>query len=172
MSIDLILLSFVPAILVIATSYLILHGVLKADTKRRDAELLLSSKRISLPIRLQAYERLILFLERISPDSMIIRLSVHGKSNADLHLSMLQNIRMEYEHNLSQQLYVSSEVWEKIRSSKEQVILFLNDAAKQVSPSEPAIGLSKAIFDRIIADGESPVMQTINDLKTEAFKIL
>ena len=172
MTVDLILISFIPAILVLLASYLALSRILKADEKRRDHELLLSSKRITLPMRLQAYERLILLLERISPDSMLMRLRVHAQTNADLHLAMLQNIRQEYEHNLSQQLYVSRDIWEKIKAAKEQIILFLNEAAKQTSPEEAAIGLSKIIFDKLIAEGESPVLQTINELKEEARKII
>lgn len=172
MTIDYILIAFVPAILVSATCYLVLNRTLKADEKRRDTELILASKRITLPMRLQAYERLILFLERISPDTMLLRLKGQAHSNADLHLAMLQNIRSEYEHNLSQQLYVSGDVWEKVKAVKEYVTVFLNDAAKEVSPDDASIGLSKAIFDKLMAEGESPVSQTVNDLKNEAGKII
>ena len=172
MTIDYLIMAFVPAILVLATCYLVLNRNLKADEKRRDTELLLASKRITLPMRLQAYERLILFLERISPDSMLLRLKGQAHTNADLHLAMLQNIRSEYEHNISQQLYVSQDVWEKIKAAKEYVKVFLNEAAKEVSPGEASINLSKIIFDKLIAEGESPVLQTINELKHEAQKII
>jgi hypothetical protein len=172
MTIDYVLVSFIPAMLVLLACYLVLNRSLKADEKRRDSELLLTSKRITLPMRLQAYERLILFLERISPDSMLLRLTGQAQTNSDLHLAMLQNIRSEYEHNLSQQLYVSHEVWEKVKSAKEYVVVFLNEAAKETKPDETSFNLSKMIFDKLITEGESPVQQTLIELKSEAQKII
>jgi hypothetical protein len=123
-------------------------------------------------MRLQAYERLILFLERISPDTLLLRLKNQGRTNYDLHLAILQQIRSEYEHNISQQLYVSDELWSRVKETKEKVTLFINDIAKAADPNKDSIHLAKLIMDKLIEDGESPVAETIREIKAEARKIM
>lgn len=167
----LILAASIPAILVLCAAYLVLSRTLKTEEKRRDTEVLLASKRLTIPIRLQAYERLILFMERIALDSMVLRLKDQMQTNADLQLSILQNIRSEYEHNLSQQLYVSMEVWDKIKEAKEGVVTFVNDAAKEVNPQEASIGLAKQLFDKLVDQGELPTAAVLRELKGEARRL-
>jgi hypothetical protein len=123
-------------------------------------------------MRLQAYERLILFLERISPDVLVLRLKGQCRTNADLHLAILQQIRSEYEHNISQQLYVSDEIWACVKRTKEQIGLLIGDMAKNVNSDGDSIQLAKAIMDKLVEDGESPVSATIKSIKAEARKIL
>jgi hypothetical protein len=135
-------------------------------------ELLKSSKAITVPMRLQAYERLILFLERISPDNLLLRLKNQTRTNYDLHLAILQQIRSEYEHNISQQLYVSDAIWSRVKKTKEQVTLYINDIAKDTNPNADSIGLAKLILDKLMEDGESPVSETIREIKAEARKLI
>lgn len=167
----LVLAGSIPAILVLIAVYLVLTRTLKTEEKRQETELLLTSRRLTVPMRLQAYERLILFMERIALDSMVLRLKDQVQTNADLHLSILQNIRSEYEHNLSQQLYVSSEVWEKVKEAKDGVATFVNDAAKGVNPQEASIQLAKQLFDRLVDQGELPTASVMRELKEEARRI-
>jgi hypothetical protein len=158
--------------LLLASMYLILNRILLSDERRRNIELLKSSKAITVPMRLQAYERLILFLERISPDALLLRLKNQAQTNCDLHLAILQQIRSEYEHNISQQLYVSDAIWARVKATKEQVILYINDIAKSADPNADSIGLAKLIIDKLIEDGESPVSETIKEIKAEARKLI
>jgi hypothetical protein len=159
--------------LLLATSlYLVLNRVLTSDERRRNIELLKSTKSITIPMRLQAYERLILFLERISPDTLILRLKSQCRTNSDLHLAILQQIRSEYEHNLSQQLYVSDEIWSYLKETKEQIVIMVNDMAKHTNSDADSIHLAKLVMDKLIEDGESPVSATIRTIKAEARKIL
>jgi hypothetical protein len=151
---------------------MILNRVLTSDEKRRNIELLKSSKTITVPVRLQAYERLILFLERISPDVLLLRLKSQARTNSDLHLAILQQIRSEYEHNISQQLYVSDEIWLYVKETKEQIVMLINDLAKRTDPDADSINLAKLILDKLVEDGGSPVSATIKKLKFEARKIL
>ena len=72
------------------------------------------------PIRLQAYERMALYLERISPDSLVLRCYQPGMSTQLLQGVMTKTIRDEWEHNLSQQVYISSEAWNRIRQAKDE----------------------------------------------------
>jgi hypothetical protein len=157
--------------LLLASMYLILNRILLSDERRRNVELLKASKVITVPMRLQAYERLILFLERISPDTLLLRLKHQCRTNYDLHLAILQQIRSEYEHNISQQLYVSDAVWSRVRETKEKVTMYINDVAKGADPKADAIGLTKLIIDKLMENGESPVSETIREIKAEARKL-
>jgi hypothetical protein len=123
-------------------------------------------------MRLQAYERLILFLERISPDALLLKVKSRANTNADLHLAILQQIRSEYEHNISQQLYVGDETWTSVKEAKEQIVLLINDISKRVDSDGSSIQLAKLILDKLMEDGESPVSPAIRKLKAEAKKIL
>ncbi|MDR1897886.1 MAG: hypothetical protein LBR10_13960 [Prevotellaceae bacterium] len=169
---DYIILIIAFGSLLLVSIYVILNRILLSDERRRNVELLKSSKSITVPIRIHAYERLILFLERISPDSLLLKLKNQAQTNSDLHLAMLQQIRLEYEHNLSQQLYVSIKIWESVKATKENIILSINDLAKHTDPNASSIDLANKILDKLISDGESPVSETIKEIKTEAQKLM
>ena len=100
-----------PSIFVFLAGYLAIERLLREETKRRKAELTQNNQKITIPVRLQAYERLVLYLERISPESLLIRVNQPNLTNKKLQAKLLQNIRAEWEHNLSQQLYVSNNAW-------------------------------------------------------------
>jgi hypothetical protein len=123
-------------------------------------------------MRLQAYERLILFLERISPDTLLLRLKSQCRTNSDLHLAILQQIRSEYEHNISQQLYVSDEIWSCVKETKEQIVVLVNEIANRTRSDGDSMILTKLIMDKLVENGESPVSATIRKIKAEARKIL
>jgi hypothetical protein len=163
-----IILSISSSILVFAAVFFVINRIFRNEEKKRNIELLSDTKRITIPMRLQAYERLILFLERISPDAMLIRVKNNAKTNADLHLSLLKNIRSEFEHNLSQQLYVGSQTWEAIKQTKETIIALINDTAQTLNPNDASLGLTKAIFDNMVELGEAPAYFAIEMLKKEA----
>ncbi|MBQ0114153.1 MAG: hypothetical protein KBT03_13570 [Bacteroidales bacterium] len=84
------------------------------------------TRKVVTPVQLQAYERLVLFLERMKPDNLVLRCYQPGMETRLLRDVMIQNIRDEYEHNLSQQLYISSQAWVYIKNAKEDIINNLN----------------------------------------------
>ena len=98
------------------------------------------------PIRLQAYERVALFLERISPNSLVLRCYQPGM---DLHLLqgvMTKNIRDEWEHNLSQQVYVSEELWAHVREAKDEMVNLINSSAVSLADTDDPTRLAATIF--------------------------
>ena len=113
---------------------------LKAALKQKDKELI-------TPVRLQAYERAVLLLERISPQSLIFRVQRPGQNVLQLQTTLLQTIRDEFEHNLSQQLYISKEAWAMVKTAKEEMVKMINTAAAKVQPEQPGTELSKAVFN-------------------------
>jgi hypothetical protein len=76
----------------------------------------------SLPMRLQAYERLALLLERISPAKLIVRVAPFSKNKMEYQNLLIQHIEQEFEHNLSQQIYVTDECWQMLVTAKNATV--------------------------------------------------
>src|SRR5687767_3540051 len=93
----------IPAALVVAAIYVLLKRFFENEERKRYYELRNNTQKTVLPIRLQAYERLALLLERLSVNNLILRVKKPGMSAADLMGALLQEIRAEFDHNLSQQ---------------------------------------------------------------------
>jgi len=156
-----------PALLVFLAGYLAIARLLRDEADRRKAERTLTNQRISTPIRLQAYERLVLFLERISPESMIVRVNQPNMTAQKLQTALLSNIRAEWEHNLSQQLYVSNEAWELTRNAKGNVIKLINICAEKLDPEAPSILFSQKILEMMVELEQHPTTIAIEQLKKE-----
>ena len=124
------------------------------------------------PVKLQAYERLTIFLERISPESMLLRHSPHEMTVVEYHQVLLSAIRQEYEHNLSQQIYVSTILWETIRGAKEKLVTLINRSAEELDQNSPGYELSKKIFNEYLDEDPAPVALALADLKKEVGKFL
>jgi hypothetical protein len=131
-------------------------------------DLKLEDHRIILPLRLQAYERLILFLERILPNNLVLRINRPEMDAYQLQTNLIRTIREEFEYNLSQQLYVSSRSWELIKNAKEEMIKMINIAAGRVNESAPSAELARIIFELSLEnDKPLPVSTAIEAIKKE-----
>jgi len=100
-----------PAVVVFFTAWYILREFFKQEERKRQLRLLEEKQKLSLPVRLQAYERIVLFLERISPGNLVMRVHKPEMKVKQFQQMLIKTIRDEYDHNLSQQLYVSHEAW-------------------------------------------------------------
>ena len=156
-----------PALIVFLTAFVLIRGFISSEKQRRNREISESTQKTILPIRLQAYERLALLLERISPESLIMRVNQPGMTAKQLHTELLSSIRAEFEHNLSQQVYISSEAWELIRTARGNVINMANTAADQLKDDATAITLSQKIFEQVVQLKSPPVQQALDFLKKE-----
>lgn len=123
--------------------------------------------KILLPLRLQACERFVLFLERINPNNLLLRVSQPGQGARELHALIIRTIREEFEYNLSQQLYVSQGTWELIRSAKEEAISLVNRAADRLPEGSTASDLSRAILDLSMERDKLPSAKAIDAVKRE-----
>lgn len=124
------------------------------------------SLKVVTPIRLQAYERMALYLERISPNSLILRTFRPGMDIKALQVAMTKNIRDEWEHNLSQQVYLSAESWNRIREAKEEMINLINGSAVKLSADADPSSLAGAIFESC-AKSKIPTDEAIEFMKNE-----
>jgi hypothetical protein len=118
------------------------------------------------PIRLQAYERMALFLERISPESLVLRCYQPGMDTKLLQGVMTKTIRDEWEHNLSQQVYISSEAWNRIRQAKDEMVGVINSAAITIPDDADPARLASTIFATVAA-GSNPAAPALEFLKQE-----
>ena len=157
-----------PSGVVFATAYFMLKQFLEEKHKRALIEARMEAKKQVLPIRLQAYERLILFLDRIEPNSLIIRVHKHGMSARQLQSELLKQVRNEYEHNSAQQLYVSSGVWKKVTESKDAIVQLVNLAAEKTNDGSTGLEMSNVLFEIIARSGMHPTNGAQKALKEEA----
>jgi hypothetical protein len=157
----------VPALIVLVTAVIIIKRFFDNEEQKRKLDLAVENEKMINPIRLQAYERLILFLERISPESLVMRVNKPGLKAKELQTEILAVIRAEYEHNLAQQVYVSSKSWEILRSAKANLIKIINQVSAKIKPDAPSIELSKALLETIMEMDKQPTTIAIEYLKKE-----
>ncbi|HAM09589.1 MAG: hypothetical protein A2X05_07760 [Bacteroidetes bacterium GWE2_41_25] len=162
----------IPALLVMLTAWLILRNMIKNDQDKRRQELILQNSKTVTPIRLQAYERIILFLERISLESLIVRVNATDMSANQLHSAMLTAIRSEFEHNLSQQIYMSPQAWEVVRNARSNMIKIINSEVEKLPANSTAMALSKQLLERIMELEKEPTRAAIDYLKGEIARLI
>lgn len=162
----------IPSIVVFLTAFVMIRFYFKSFVRERDRDLVLQDRRKTLPMRFQAYERLALFLERITVDSLVVREQSDEFTARDFHQHLLAVIREEYEHNLTQQIYISGDAWNVVRNAKEGTIKMINQAAMQVNPDGPALGLSKKIIEIQMEAETSPTHVALEFLRNEAYQLL
>ena len=125
----------IPAGAVFAAAYFLVNRFLDNDQKRREHELKKVAQGTITPLKIQAYERIVILLERINPNSLVIRVNKNGMSARQLHQELVASVKSEYEHNLSQQIYISVGAWELVKTSKEEIIQLVNISSSKV-PSD------------------------------------
>lgn len=112
-------------------------------------------KGIVLPLRLQAYERMALYLERIEPNQLVMRIHNTGLTVAQEQNLLLTAIRSEFEHNLSQQIYISNEVWKAVSDAKDDIVDIINAVADQYEPTADSLEFAQTL---LAAAAEKPVV--------------
>lgn len=160
----------IPAAIVLYAAYLLVKSFMQKEVDLRRLEVRSRSIETVLPLRLQAYERMSLFLERISPHNLLIRLNTAPMPSREFHQLLLSEIRNEYNHNVSQQVYMSEEVWSLIKSAKEDLIVTINESATEVGVESSSLDLSKKIFEKSITKPVDPIGHALSELKREIQK--
>lgn len=161
-----------PSVVVLLTVSVMMKYYFRSFVRDRDRDLLLQDRKKTLPLRFNAYERLALFLERITVDSLVVREQSEEFTSRDFHQHLLAVIRAEYEHNLAQQIYISADAWNVVKNSKEGTLKMINRAAMQVDPDGPAINLSKKILEIQMEADNSPTQAALEFLRNEARLLL
>lgn len=156
-----------PAVLVMILAVYMLNKVLNHDHMRRVFEYKKSAAKEMVPLRAQAYERLALFLERMQPTNLLVRVQLPNMKSMSLHGALIQTIRSEYDHNMSQQVYISDEAWDLINQAKDQLLSVINDQVTSVAPDSSAIELGKLIIEASIEEHKWLINDALSLLKEE-----
>jgi hypothetical protein len=110
----------------------------------------------TLPLRLQAYERLVLFVDRINPANLLIRLNGNTYSAAELQSIILNEVRTEYQHNVTQQIYVSAQAWAVVKRVKSDTIAMVNNIVKTLPDNATGLDLGRVMLTHLSKVEEDP----------------
>ncbi len=166
---DLSTVSLVISILAILLSF---FAVARSVSKKEDIPVDKNSFE-SIPLRLQAYERLVLLTERISLPSLISRLNQPGISAAEMKVILTENIKQEYDYNSTQQLYVSPVSWDAVRNLKEQNIMVVNQVAGSLPLNASSSELNKKILEIMMSQQNGALHEMVSQtLNHEAKKLM
>ena len=125
------------------------------------------------PLQLAAYERLVILADRIAIPNLISRTSEPGLSKVQMQQLLTQTIKQEYDHNLSQQIYVSADAWEAVRNLKDQNIHLINQVASVLPAEANGMDLSKKILDFVLNQPQGSMHTLVQEtISGEAKKLL
>ena len=119
-----------PAVVTGFVAYYMFNGFINHQNSDKQLELLAEKKRETLPIKLKAYERMLIFCDRINPVKLLLRVKPLSDNTNDYLQLLIANIDQEFEHNLVQQLYVTQDTWLSIVASKRAIINKLRQVAE------------------------------------------
>lgn len=158
----------IPALIILAATWIVMYKLFQSEQQRREWELRRASQKEISPIRLRAYERLALMLERTQPEHMLMDLDVSQFTVQQLQQRLLQTIRLEFDHNVSQQIYVSEPVWEKILQARTAMMSFIAAMAMQLPPESTTLDYAKLLLTAYTSNGETANQAALRALKEEA----
>jgi hypothetical protein len=159
-----------PALITGGVAYYFFQMHTQNEDKRRRFLLARENQKSALPLRLQAYERMALFMERIDPAKMLIRITPISDDKRDYANYVIAQIEQEYEHNLAQQIYMSDECWGVITAAKNGTIQLLRKAAVS-NESTDADSLREAILKDLF-DKPAPSTAALSYIKNEVKEFL
>lgn len=160
-----------PSVITFLAAYLIIKRFLDNDYRKKSIDIRMQNQKTIQPIRLQAYERLVLLLERVSLPALVQRTHKQGMSARMLQSELLKAIRAEFDHNLSQQVYITNKSWDSVKTAKEETIKAINIAASRLNDDATGMDLINVIFDLITKVDRLPTDIAIDILKMEARQI-
>lgn len=161
-----------PLIIVFLFIYYMLKAFFDQFEKQRKQELLNRISTDTIPLKLQAYERLTLFLERIKPESMVIRVVQPGMTTMGLQRALTDAVREEFEHNLSQQIYVSSEAWAMVVAARQSMIQLITTTVAQNKSDDLYIEYATDLLNEYASVNDDPVTLALTYLQREAKELL
>lgn len=156
-----------PSLVVLLTAYVIMRKQSTVEAARQVYELKRNQLAAISPVRLRGYERLALLLDRTIPENMLLSMNLPQMTCIELQVKLLETIRMEFDHNASQQIYVSNELWMLIKLTKESLLQLVNTCASNLDKNAPALKLAETIISAYNYTPNPPTEQAMNRLKDE-----
>ena len=149
-----------------------MYKLFQNEQQKREWELKKAAQKEISPIRLRAYERLALVLERTQPEHLLMDLDVSQFTVPQLQQRLLQTIRLEFDHNISQQIYVSEQVWDKIVAARGQMLAFVSAMAMQLPAESTSLDYAKTLLTAYSTNGETANETALQALKEEAARLI
>jgi hypothetical protein len=158
----------ISGIIIFFAAWYFIKPMLVQNLNFQRVELRKASIQHTLPLRLQAYERSVLFIERINPSNLFIRLQSPGMTAIQLHQLVLAEIRAEYQHNISQQIYVSDVSWTVVKRIKDETIGIVSSALNSLPAEASAMDLSKSVLTHLAnLESENPYDLALSLIKRD-----
>ncbi len=158
----------ISGLLVVFAALYVIKPYLDDARSLKRKELQHAGDALILPLKLQAYERLVLFLERLEPSNMLLRLHVPGSSAAEMQQLILTEIRAEYQHNSSQQVYVSNQAWAVVKRMKDDTVNMVGTIMSSLPKEASSVDLSKAILHHVSSFGDdNPYDRALSIVKND-----
>lgn len=160
----------VPSIMLFGIAYYFVNGWLRTQERMESSKSRRALRELTLPLKLQAYERLALYIERIRVEQLILRMRSRDMRAHDLTSLMLLTIQQEYEHNMSQQIYVSDQLWQIIRMAKTQNEEFISSVARSLPKEASGGDLLEALAEAAASREEAPLQTALRAIRMETQK--
>ena len=141
---------------VVYIAFYLFKPYLDRNEKLQMLELKKTVSNQTLPLKLQAYERMVLLIERINPSNMLVRLNGPVYTAAQLHNLIVTEVREEFQHNISQQIYVSSKAWAVVKRLKDDTLSIATNAVKALPEDASGLELSKTILAHLSRLEDNP----------------
>ncbi|MFT3738820.1 MAG: hypothetical protein QM786_08675 [Breznakibacter sp.] len=147
-NISLVLLLLVPILVISVVALSMVRWFTKSFDMQIRALTNHEQRKQLVSLRTQAYERLTIYVERIQPQSIVVREQQLSMTSQQFHSHLLKTIRNEFEHNLAMQIYMSGDVWLSIIQARDEMIKLVNTCATQTNPAHPSMVLGQAIIEQ------------------------
>ncbi|WP_297336954.1 hypothetical protein [Algoriphagus sp.] len=156
-----------PAGVVLYGMYLVIVSFISKEREKMLVDLKTQNTQVVLPIRLQAAERLSLLLERITPNNLVRRTNTGGMTASELHALLLHEVREEFSHNFSQQVYFTEETWEAVKRAIEEVTTIINLSRQNLDKEASGMDLAKSIFAQSLERKNDAIAYALRQVKSE-----
>jgi len=157
----------VPALIVFATVYYLQKQYLDGQLRQQSMQIRKAQKKDTLPVRLQAYERIALYCERISIPSLVLRVRQEDMTASDLRLTLLISIQQEFEHNITQQVYVSENLWKIVQFARQDTMSVINQVYDQFEPTDSGLNYSRMLLQAAGQRDVQPLDRALEAIRKE-----
>ncbi len=154
-------------LVVAVMAYQLLKQLIDEENRRRLHEYKRDDHKSLIPLRLQAYERAVLFLDRINPGELVLRVHKSHMDSRTLHRELLLTIKEEYGHNVSQQLYMSEKAWATVKQASEETKRLMNVALEKSGDKATGTDYSRHVFETLAQLPHTPSQAAIQVLRAE-----
>ena len=161
-----------PALFVMLTAWLVIRNMIRNSEDSRHKDLLMQTVKTITPVKLQVYERIVLLLERITPEALILRVSKPDLTAQQLHAILISTIRSEFEHNLSQQIYMSNEAWEMVKNARGTVVRIINNTYTLLPATATGEELARTLIEEFLEMDKDPCRVAIDFVKAEVARVM